>query len=269
MSYKHLFIVCYCPGFRASVWISCERMLGGDGYDCCLRPAGWYRCHVGSSASRVNSLYYLMTFKIVFFFRSFNVLTLDCSGSLLSRIRLCGTKLDLFNRPLVELLILECMRWSHSLLNLAACVSILKFLRSSRVWSAVVLMTPVIIRIAWFRTLCVPGLWNEDGSIRHRPFSPSSHTKMASSHLIVSSWKSPIFLNARLSLLTIYNYECMFSRHGAGDGMVMFNSAERDMVMQLTGSDCDPVYKLSKDNSYIYSCCRDGKIRKYSVAHFP
>jgi len=36
-------------------------------------------------------------------------------------------------------------------------------------------------------------------------------------------------------------------------------------IIQLTGSDCDPIYQMKHDGSYIYTACRDGLIRKYSI----
>jgi len=40
---------------------------------------------------------------------------------------------------------------------------------------------------------------------------------------------------------------------------------ERRVMIALTGPNCDPVYKLRKDLSHIYTCCRDGVVRKYSL----
>jgi len=34
---------------------------------------------------------------------------------------------------------------------------------------------------------------------------------------------------------------------------------------ELTGSDCDPIYRISSDNTNIYTSCRDGNIRCYSL----
>jgi len=36
-------------------------------------------------------------------------------------------------------------------------------------------------------------------------------------------------------------------------------------IVQLTGSDFDPIYQMKHDGTYIYTACRDGLIRKYSV----
>lgn len=35
--------------------------------------------------------------------------------------------------------------------------------------------------------------------------------------------------------------------------------------VQLTGPDCDPVYDISFDGTYMYTCCRDAAVRKYDV----
>ncbi|KAG1689938.1 Proteasomal ATPase-associated factor 1 [Nymphon striatum] len=49
-----------------------------------------------------------------------------------------------------------------------------------------------------------------------------------------------------------------------GDGVCVFMTPNNDKMIQLTGSDCDPVYSLAFDGSNIFSSCRDGTIRKYS-----
>jgi proteasomal ATPase-associated factor 1 len=35
--------------------------------------------------------------------------------------------------------------------------------------------------------------------------------------------------------------------------------------VQLTGPDCDPVYDISFDGTYVYTSCRDAAVRKYDV----
>lgn len=37
-------------------------------------------------------------------------------------------------------------------------------------------------------------------------------------------------------------------------------------TIQLSGSDCDPVYQLKHDGNNIFTACRDGMIRRYSIA---
>ncbi|KAG7161943.1 proteasomal ATPase-associated factor 1-like [Homarus americanus] len=50
---------------------------------------------------------------------------------------------------------------------------------------------------------------------------------------------------------------------GRRDGICQFYSLDGSSTYQLTGSDCDPIYKIGTDNNYIYTACRDGMIRKY------
>lgn len=44
------------------------------------------------------------------------------------------------------------------------------------------------------------------------------------------------------------------------------NDNSRKHVL-LTGSDCDPIYQVRHDGNYIFTACRDGLIRKYSIDH--
>jgi proteasomal ATPase-associated factor 1 len=43
------------------------------------------------------------------------------------------------------------------------------------------------------------------------------------------------------------------------------SSTMNKRLIMLSGPDCDPVYKIKKDLNSIYTCCRDGIIRKYSL----
>ena len=49
-----------------------------------------------------------------------------------------------------------------------------------------------------------------------------------------------------------------------GDGSCFYTNEAFDTTLELSGPDCDPVYKVATDGQYIYSCCRDGCIRKYA-----
>uniref|UniRef100_T1IYX6 Uncharacterized protein n=1 Tax=Strigamia maritima TaxID=126957 RepID=T1IYX6_STRMM len=49
------------------------------------------------------------------------------------------------------------------------------------------------------------------------------------------------------------------------DGSCMYYSPKLDNSWQLSGPDCDPVYKIAFDETHLYTCCRDGIIRKYEV----
>ncbi|XP_069176107.1 proteasomal ATPase-associated factor 1 isoform X2 [Procambarus clarkii] len=50
---------------------------------------------------------------------------------------------------------------------------------------------------------------------------------------------------------------------GRRDGTCQFYKLDGSSPYQLTGSDCDPIYKIASDSNYIYTACRDGIIRKY------
>ncbi|KAK7497180.1 hypothetical protein BaRGS_00011474 [Batillaria attramentaria] len=52
-----------------------------------------------------------------------------------------------------------------------------------------------------------------------------------------------------------------------GDGSLFYINEEYKTMVELTGSDCDPVYKIACDQTHIYGSCRDGAIRKYNLAH--
>ncbi|CAL8110181.1 unnamed protein product [Orchesella dallaii] len=45
----------------------------------------------------------------------------------------------------------------------------------------------------------------------------------------------------------------------------VFTPEKPTKFVQLTGPDCDPVYQVKHDGNYIYTACRDGLIRKYSI----
>lgn len=46
----------------------------------------------------------------------------------------------------------------------------------------------------------------------------------------------------------------------------VFTAEHPTRIVQLTGSDCDPVYQIKHDGSSIFTACRDGLIRRYSIA---
>jgi proteasomal ATPase-associated factor 1 len=60
---------------------------------------------------------------------------------------------------------------------------------------------------------------------------------------------------------------------GKADGSCIYHqlparsSNERccNVRVQLTGPDCDPVYDISFDGTYVYTSCRDAAVRKYDV----
>ncbi|KAI8520799.1 Proteasomal ATPase-associated factor 1 [Branchiostoma belcheri] len=48
-----------------------------------------------------------------------------------------------------------------------------------------------------------------------------------------------------------------------GDGTSFLPGMEETLPLQLTGPDCDPVYRVAACGNRVYSACRDGVIRKY------
>lgn len=52
-----------------------------------------------------------------------------------------------------------------------------------------------------------------------------------------------------------------------GDGSCFNVDEHFETRVELTGSDCDPVYKICTDSANIYASCRDGTIRKYNLNH--
>uniref|UniRef100_A0A0K2TIS1 Uncharacterized protein n=1 Tax=Lepeophtheirus salmonis TaxID=72036 RepID=A0A0K2TIS1_LEPSM len=57
---------------------------------------------------------------------------------------------------------------------------------------------------------------------------------------------------------------------GRRDGSCIWYSENHDVGIKrisLVGADADPIYSLAKDDQYIYTGARDGKIRKYLLSH--
>ncbi|MEE6522797.1 hypothetical protein FKM82_021406 [Ascaphus truei] len=50
-----------------------------------------------------------------------------------------------------------------------------------------------------------------------------------------------------------------------GDGTCFIIQQDCDHVIELTEPDCEPVYKVAAWEKLIYTCCRDGMIRKYHL----
>ncbi|CAG7835716.1 unnamed protein product [Allacma fusca] len=53
------------------------------------------------------------------------------------------------------------------------------------------------------------------------------------------------------------------------DGSVVLvnPSGNARKIVQLTGSDHDPIYSVKHDGTYVFTACRDGCIRKYAINH--
>ncbi|NXW34207.1 PAAF1 factor, partial [Phaetusa simplex] len=51
-----------------------------------------------------------------------------------------------------------------------------------------------------------------------------------------------------------------------GDGTCFIVQQDLDYVLDLTEADCDPVYKVASWEKQIYTCCRDGIVRRYQLS---
>ncbi|NXL80072.1 PAAF1 factor, partial [Leptocoma aspasia] len=51
-----------------------------------------------------------------------------------------------------------------------------------------------------------------------------------------------------------------------GDGTCFIVQQDLDYVLDLTEADCDPVYKVASWEREIYTCCRDGIVRRYQLS---
>ncbi|KAL8599165.1 hypothetical protein ACOMHN_007881 [Nucella lapillus] len=52
-----------------------------------------------------------------------------------------------------------------------------------------------------------------------------------------------------------------------GDGSLFYVNEEYEPMVEMTGSDCDPVYSIASDGTHLYGSCRDGTISNYSLNH--
>ncbi|XP_028904358.1 proteasomal ATPase-associated factor 1 isoform X2 [Ornithorhynchus anatinus] len=51
-----------------------------------------------------------------------------------------------------------------------------------------------------------------------------------------------------------------------GDGSCFLTRQDLDHVVELTGVDCDPVYQVAAWEKQMYTCCRDGLVRRYRLS---
>ncbi|XP_069496234.1 proteasomal ATPase-associated factor 1 [Ambystoma mexicanum] len=51
-----------------------------------------------------------------------------------------------------------------------------------------------------------------------------------------------------------------------GDGSCFIIQQDMDHIIELVGADCDPIYKVACSEKLVYTCCRDGIIRKYQLS---
>uniref|UniRef100_UPI00398F600F proteasomal ATPase-associated factor 1-like isoform X2 n=1 Tax=Pristiophorus japonicus TaxID=55135 RepID=UPI00398F600F len=53
-----------------------------------------------------------------------------------------------------------------------------------------------------------------------------------------------------------------------GDGSCYIIQQDQDYVIEFTGPDCDPIYKVVLWEKFAYTCSRDGTVRKYQLLNF-
>ncbi|NXH94527.1 PAAF1 factor, partial [Pachycephala philippinensis] len=66
-------------------------------------------------------------------------------------------------------------------------------------------------------------------------------------------------------VLSLLSYQDGFIA-SQGDGTCFIVQQDLDYVLDLTEADCDPVYKVASWEKEIYTCCRDGIVRRYQLA---
>ncbi|GAB1602459.1 proteasomal ATPase-associated factor 1-like [Argonauta hians] len=67
--------------------------------------------------------------------------------------------------------------------------------------------------------------------------------------------------SAVTSILPLPEGFCVSSR----DGTCCYVNKEYKPTLNLSGPDCDPVYRIASDHSFIYTASRDGFVRKYNI----
>lgn len=83
-------------------------------------------------------------------------------------------------------------------------------------------------------------------------------------HVDIRNTRSPVqsWLHSAAAVTSVLPYRNGFFS-SQSDGISMFHKTNSEESCQLTGPDCDPVYKIVSDGTHLYACCRDGAIRKY------
>ncbi|XP_041354415.1 proteasomal ATPase-associated factor 1-like isoform X2 [Gigantopelta aegis] len=77
----------------------------------------------------------------------------------------------------------------------------------------------------------------------------------------VKEWKE-----SRSAVLSLLPYKQGFFV-STGDGSCFYVDERLECLAELTGSDCDPVYRTVCDGTHVYTACRDGAIRKYNLTN--
>lgn len=75
----------------------------------------------------------------------------------------------------------------------------------------------------------------------------------------LKEWKE-----SRSAILSVCPYNRGFWS-SSGDGTCFYVNEQCDTTVELTGADCDPLYKVVLSDNHVFTSCRDGNIRKYNL----
>lgn len=92
----------------------------------------------------------------------------------------------------------------------------------------------------------------------------TTNTSSFSRHLYsVPSLKNPA---CSVELSNLHGYKITFLFFFlSGDGSCFYSNQNLETLVELCGSDCDPLYKVVSDSKFVYTACRDSAIRKYCL----
>ncbi|CAH1798864.1 unnamed protein product [Owenia fusiformis] len=90
-----------------------------------------------------------------------------------------------------------------------------------------------------------------------------------SGHIVVIDIRNPSvplkeYKDTRSAILSVLTHTQGFLA-STGDGSCFYMDESYTSTLDLTGPDCDPVYRVVQDRDNIYTACRDGSIRKYKL----
>lgn len=79
----------------------------------------------------------------------------------------------------------------------------------------------------------------------------------------IKSWRE--FRSAILSISPIGGKNGFIASTADGSCFSWDLNEANDSIVDFTGPDCDPVYKVVYNQTHVFTCCRDGVIRKYNL----
>ena len=73
-----------------------------------------------------------------------------------------------------------------------------------------------------------------------------------------------VILHGRWSYCVLGDGSCVCMKTSSLSGSAA-SAADEQAYTELTGSDCDPVYRAASDGRSLFTCCRDSVIRRYML----